>query len=586
MSNSAIGKSVSQIHNNLIKSLNYITNPEKTNGTLLVSGMGCSSDPKLAKNDFKNIADKFEKNKNKNINNVLAHHYLISFNPDDNINAEKAHELSLEIMEKFLGKEYKALVATHNDTKDHIHTHIIFNSTGNSGVKYTSTPKDLERFKTIINEVCKENNLTPIIDEKTENKEKDSNLTYKEWLDKNNINEDKKTERFKYVEQIVKKIFKNNNIKSLNDLETELEKYNIQVKYKNKNTNKLYEHITFKEKEWERGFRGKFSISLENLINKINTPDKEEKLNPYQEWSYKNYKESYKEFIKECIDKAVKEPTMNNIDQLARHFRDRYNIQMDYLNVYEKPLKRIKFLVLDSEQKNKIGSASLDKENRSEYEYKGLQNKCNKVKEVRFSNDLADNLKSIQKYLIANNKRDKWGLNEGIDTVLRRNLKNKNDIRTSILEIGKKIDLNNDKIKFLDETMKEIKNLYTNIVKYTKEYNRIGSEINNLKGLSSLLSKGKLEKELKEYENKIKELKKSEYYSQEKKYSKRIHEMTDEKYNLIEENRQVDREIQILSQMEYVETHKSIICSLTMDNIEKRKINENKENEIDIDYGL
>lgn len=579
MSNSALGKSTSQIHNNLLNSLKYITNPEKTNGTLLVSGMGCSTNPNLAKDDFQNMADKFKKNKNKNINNVLAHHYLISFNPKDNLSAEKSHELSLKIMEKFLGKEYKALVATHNNTKDHIHTHIVFNSTGNTGKKYASTPKDLERFKEIINEVCKENNLTPIIDKKTKNKEKDSNITYKEWLDKNNIC-DKKIERFKYVEQLVKSIFKNNKIKSLEELEAQLKKYNIEVKYKNKYTNKLYENITFKSEEWERGFRGKFSISLENIINKIDDPDREENLTPYQEWSYKNYKESYKEFIKECIDKSVKEPTINNIEQLAIHLKNRYNIQMDYLSVHNKPLKRIKFLILDSNQKNKIGSASLDKENRNEYEYKGLQSRCNKVKELKFSNNLADNLKSIQRYLIANNKYDQWGLNEGIETVLRRNLKSKNDISTSILDIGKKIQLNNDKIKFLDETMKKIEDLYTDLLKYSKEYNNLENEIRNLKGLTSLFNKNKLEKEQKEYENKIIELKKNEYYSQEKKYSERIHEMTDEKYSLIEENRQEDRDIEILSQMEYVETHRKTICGLIIDDIE---IKNNNEIEVDND---
>lgn len=54
MSNTAVVKAVSKIHNNLIQSLKYITNEDKTNGTLLVSRLGCSSDPQLAKNDFQN----------------------------------------------------------------------------------------------------------------------------------------------------------------------------------------------------------------------------------------------------------------------------------------------------------------------------------------------------------------------------------------------------------------------------------------------------------------------------------------------------------------------------------------------------
>ena len=177
MASTALGKSISQIHNNLSKSLEYIANPEKTNKSLMVSGLGCSCDPKLASNDFKNIASKFNKNKNKKVNNVLAHHYLISFNPGDNLSIEKSHELALDIAERFLGKEYKAMIATHDNTKEHIHTHIIFNSTSNYGKKYESTPKDLKRFKDIINDVCLENNLTPI--NKKKNKQNERDLTYR-----------------------------------------------------------------------------------------------------------------------------------------------------------------------------------------------------------------------------------------------------------------------------------------------------------------------------------------------------------------------------------------------------------------------
>lgn len=574
MSESALGKAVSKIHNNLINSLNYITNPKKTEGTLLVSGMGCSTNPKLARNDFKRIAEKFNKNKNKNINNVLAHHYLISFNPSDNIPAEKAHELSLEIMNKFLGKKYKALVATHNDKEDHIHTHVIFNSTGNNGKKYEAMDADLLRFKEIINEVCNEHDLTPINLNKAKDKtqSKAANLTYKQWLEANGNKDDKKVERFEYIEQVINRIFKENEIKSLEQLERLLKKVDVKILYKNKATNELYKNITFKSKGWERGFRGKFEISLENIIDKIRNNGKDQIRSAYQEWSYKNHSESYKDFIKESIDNSVDLLGIENIDDLAKYLKDKCNIQMDYLNSYNKPLKRIKFLALDSKQKNKLGSASLNKDDRDKYEYAGLQGRCSKKKEVSFSNDLVANLQSIQKYLIKNNKEDRWGLDEGIDVLLRRNLKTKNDLLGVMKDLGKKIDINSSKIKFLDENMKEIENLYDEIIRYNREYQRVKDEVDNLKGFASLLNKAKLEREMNQYKDKIQELKNSEYYSNDKKYSDIIHEITDEKYFLIEENRRDDRDIEVLSKIEYVETHKETICGLTINDMEKKEI--------------
>lgn len=307
--------------------------------------------------------------------------------------------------------------------------------------------------------------------------------------------------------------------------------------------------------------------------------NKTEHLSAYQEWSHKNNKFSYKEFIREAIQISVAEQSVNNIDDLALHLKNKYNIQMDYLDIYNKPLKKVKFIVLDTNQKNKIGSTALDKNNKDKYEYIGLQKRCIKNKDIRFTNELSTNLKSIQKYLISNERHDKWGLDKGIDVILRRNLKSENDIKFAKQDLGSKIDFNNNRIKLLDKNMKDIESLYNELVQYTKEYKRVKNEVDDLKGISALLNKGKLEKEMNQYRDKIQELKQNELYSDEKKYSELMDEITNEKTELIEEVRQSDSDIEVLSQLEYIVTHKNRILGINMDEIEKKEVD--IDNEID-----
>jgi hypothetical protein len=122
MSSGALGKAVSNIHTNITRSLEYIVNPEKTEKQLLVSGINCYRPEDFAKTskEFKQINDKFKKANMKTGKPIIAHHYLISFDPKDNIEPQKAHELSVEIINKFLKKEHQAVLSTHTDKKNHI----------------------------------------------------------------------------------------------------------------------------------------------------------------------------------------------------------------------------------------------------------------------------------------------------------------------------------------------------------------------------------------------------------------------------------------------------------------------------------
>lgn len=59
---------------------------------------------------------------------ILAHHLIQSFSPDDNLTPEQIHEVGRKVMDEFTNGEYEYIIATHVD-KDHIHNHIIMNST-------------------------------------------------------------------------------------------------------------------------------------------------------------------------------------------------------------------------------------------------------------------------------------------------------------------------------------------------------------------------------------------------------------------------------------------------------------------------
>ncbi|MEI5992478.1 relaxase PcfG [Enterococcus termitis] len=133
--------------NHLAHLFQYIANDEKTNMKQLVSGHGII-DPTNAYEEFKftKLRTAFQQKKgytldlktNKLVppsltelerkNAVLAHHLIQSFSPDDNLSPEKIHEIGYKTVMELTGGDYEFVIATHVD-KEHIHNHILFNST-------------------------------------------------------------------------------------------------------------------------------------------------------------------------------------------------------------------------------------------------------------------------------------------------------------------------------------------------------------------------------------------------------------------------------------------------------------------------
>lgn len=80
---------------------------------------------------------------------VLAHHIIQSFLPDDKLTPEEVHEVGRRTVLELTGGEHEFVIATHMD-KDHLHNHIIFNTTNNVTLKkfrwQKGTKKSLENI--------------------------------------------------------------------------------------------------------------------------------------------------------------------------------------------------------------------------------------------------------------------------------------------------------------------------------------------------------------------------------------------------------------------------------------------------------
>lgn len=65
---------------------------------------------------------------------VLAHHIIQSFSPEDDLTPEQVHEIGRQTMMELTGGNYEFIIATHTD-KNHLHNHIILNTTHTSTLK-------------------------------------------------------------------------------------------------------------------------------------------------------------------------------------------------------------------------------------------------------------------------------------------------------------------------------------------------------------------------------------------------------------------------------------------------------------------
>lgn len=80
---------------------------------------------------------------------VLAHHIIQSFSPDDNLTPEQVHEIGRQTIMELTGGNFEFIIATHTD-KNHLHNHIILNTTHTSTLKkFRWEKKTLQSLRSI-----------------------------------------------------------------------------------------------------------------------------------------------------------------------------------------------------------------------------------------------------------------------------------------------------------------------------------------------------------------------------------------------------------------------------------------------------
>ena len=123
------GKSIGAcLHNHT----SYIQNPDKTEQGELVSSYECS--PLTADEEFMLSKRQYElATGRRQKNDVIAYQIRQSFRPGE-ITAEEANKVGYELAMRFTKGKYAFIVATHTD-REHIHNHIIYNSTALDGTR-------------------------------------------------------------------------------------------------------------------------------------------------------------------------------------------------------------------------------------------------------------------------------------------------------------------------------------------------------------------------------------------------------------------------------------------------------------------
>ena len=149
--------------------VDYICNPEKTDGMILVDTYCCGI--QTAALDFEMSNSQSERSDTKN----KAFHLIQSFVPGE-VSFEEAHKIGTELADKLLDGKHSYVIATHID-RNHVHNHIIFGATENyTHKRYYDNKKNYYRIRDLSDEICKEHGLSIIEPGKTKG------MDYSEWL--------------------------------------------------------------------------------------------------------------------------------------------------------------------------------------------------------------------------------------------------------------------------------------------------------------------------------------------------------------------------------------------------------------------
>ena len=143
------------IKSTLKAAIDYICNPAKTDGKLLVSSYGCTAE--TADIEFgwtrRHAIDKGYN---------LGRHLIQAFSPGE-VSPEEAHEIGMQLANEILGGKYEFVLTTHVD-KGHIHNHVIWNAVSFVDHKHYHSNKHSYHFiRRTSDRLCQEHGLSVIV---------------------------------------------------------------------------------------------------------------------------------------------------------------------------------------------------------------------------------------------------------------------------------------------------------------------------------------------------------------------------------------------------------------------------------------
>ena len=146
---------IKPIKSTLSKALDYIQNPDKTDGKTLVSSFGCSY-------ETADIEFEYTLSQARQKGNNLAFHLIQSFEPGE-VDCEKAHAIGKQLADAVTKGQHEYVLTTHID-KGHVHNHIIFCAVNFVDYhKYNSNKRSYYGIRNMSDKLCRENGLSVVV---------------------------------------------------------------------------------------------------------------------------------------------------------------------------------------------------------------------------------------------------------------------------------------------------------------------------------------------------------------------------------------------------------------------------------------
>ena len=146
---------IKPVKSTLSKALDYIENPDKTDGKMLISSFGCSYETADIEFGY-TLSQALDKGSN------LAFHLIQSFAPGE-VDYEKAHEIGKQLADAVTKGQHEYVVTTHID-KGHIHNHIIFCAVNFvDHHKYNSNKRSYYGIRNMSDKLCRDNGLSVVV---------------------------------------------------------------------------------------------------------------------------------------------------------------------------------------------------------------------------------------------------------------------------------------------------------------------------------------------------------------------------------------------------------------------------------------